>query len=93
MSTKFRQSFVRLFGGCRQPSKNQRSSAVLFCKDYAMRPMLMNVNRGGIISTTTALSYSPSNIHRLQEKKFLLLDNTPTPATATTMDTTKFIFP
>lgn len=96
MSTKFRQSFVRLCHGCCRSSKNQHTSAVLFCKDYAMRPMLINVNRGGMtgtLSTTNGLSYRQSNIHQLQERKFLLADNTPTPATATTFDSTKFVFP
>jgi hypothetical protein len=93
MSTKFRQSFVRLYSGCRPSSKGQHSSAVLCCKEYAMRPMLMTVNRtGGVISTKERLSYHQANIHRLQEKKLLLFDNTPTPVTAP-MDTTKFIFP
>ena len=45
MSTKFRQSFVRLCGGYRPSTKGQRSSAVLFCKEYAMRPMLIGGNR------------------------------------------------
>jgi hypothetical protein len=96
MSTKFRQSFVRLCNGCRPTSKGQHSSAVLFYKEYAKRPILMSVNRGGIagtISTTDKLSYYQSNIHQLQEKKFLLIDNTPTPVTAGAIDTTKFIFP
>lgn len=93
MSTKFRQSFVRLCHGCCTSSKNQHTSAVLFCKEYGMRPMLMNVNRGGTISTTGGLSYRQSNVHQLQERKFLLADNTPTPATVTAVDTTKFIFP
>jgi len=84
MSTKFRQSFVRL---CQTSSKGQHSSSVLFYKEYAMRPIL---NGGG---TPGKLSYHQSNIHQLQEKKCLLADNTPTPATANTIDTTKFIFP
>jgi hypothetical protein len=85
MSTKFRQSFVRL---CQTSSKGQHSSSVLFYKEYAMRPILNGGGTPGIISTTGKLSY-----HQLQEKKCLLADNTPTPATANTIDTTKFIFP
>jgi len=95
MSTKFRQSFVRLCHGCQTSSKGKHSSSVLFYKKYAMRPMIMSLNGGGTpgtISTTGKLSYQ-SNNHQLQEKKYLLADNTPTPATATTIDTTKFIFP
>ena len=96
MSTKFRQSFVRLCHSCRT-SKSQHSAAVLFCKEYAMRPVLNGVNRSaitGTLSTTAKLSYHQSNIHQqLQERKLLLADFTPTPMTATTIDTTKFIFP
>jgi len=91
MSTKFRQSFLRLCHGCCTSSKNQQSSAVLFCKEYAMRPMLISVNRDGIagrISTTDR-----SNIQQLQEKRLLLVDSTPTPLTTTTIDAAKFIFP
>lgn len=96
MSTKFRQSFARLYGGCNTSSKGQRSAAVLFCKEYAMRPMLTSVNRdgiGGTLSTTGRLSYHQSNISQLQEKRMLLADNTPTPVTAAAIDTSKFIFP
>ena len=95
MSTKFRQSFARLCGGCRTASKGKHSSAVLFCKEYAMRPMLMGVNRDGVdgtISTTGRLSYHQSHISQLQDKRLLLADNTPTPATAPAIDTSKFIF-
>jgi hypothetical protein len=93
MSTKFRQSFVRLCSGCRTSSKGQRTSAVLFCKGYATRPISINGNRNGTISSTGKLPYRPTSIHQFQERKMLLTDNTPTPVTATTIDTTKFIFP
>jgi hypothetical protein len=95
MSTKFRQSFTRLYDGCRPSSKSHRSSATLFCKEYAMRPMLMSVNRDGIGGTmsTTGRSYHQSNMSQLQDKRMLLVDNTPTPVTAPAIDTSKFIFP
>jgi len=91
MSTKFRQSFLRLFDGCRSSSKYPHSSSVLFCKEYATRPILMRVNRdgfGGSMSTTGRASSNQS-----QERKLLLTDNTPTPLTTTPIDIPKFIFP
>ncbi|CAF2413711.1 unnamed protein product [Rotaria sp. Silwood2] len=96
MSTKFRQSFGRLCGGCNASSKSQHASAVLFCKGYTMRPMLMSINRdglGGTMSTTTRLPYRPTNISQLHEKKRLLTDNTPTPITTVTINHENFIFP
>lgn len=93
MSTKFRQSFTSLCQGCNASSKDQRASAVLFCKEYAMRPIRNSINRDGIgggMSTTSRLPYPPSLIH---EKKLLLTDNTPSPMTAAVIDETKFTFP
>jgi len=96
MSTKFRQSFLRLCDECRSSSKYPHSSSVLFCKEYATRPILMRVNRdgfGGSMSTTGATSYHQSNLNHSQERKLLLTDNTPTPLTTTPIDIPKFIFP
>jgi hypothetical protein len=96
MSTKFRQSFVRLCSGgaCRAgSSKDQRASAVLFCKEYAMRPMLHGGNRAGIDGTITTTGYQLHNASQMQERRFLLAENTPTPLTTASIDTTKFVFP
>jgi len=51
--------------------------------------MSINGNRNGTMSSR----YRPTSIHQFQERKMLLADNTPTPVTATTIDTAKFIFP
>ena len=94
MSTKFRQSFVRLFSACRNPSKEPRSSAVLFCKEYAMRPtLLMGMNRAGADGTISTTAYHPQNMSQIHERRLLLADNTPTPVTAPPLETTKFLFP
>ncbi|CAM4750032.1 unnamed protein product [Rotaria magnacalcarata] len=96
MSTKFRLSFASLYHGCNASSKNQGTSTVLFCKAYAMRPMLTSMNRddlGGRISTTSRMTYYSTKLAQIQEKKMLLNDNTPTPMTATAIDETKFTFP
>ncbi|CAF3425455.1 unnamed protein product [Rotaria sp. Silwood1] len=95
MSTKFRQSFGRLCGGCNASSKGQHASAVLFCKGYTMRPMLISINRddlGGEVSTTTRAPYHPTHMNRLQKKRMPLTDNTSTPMTAVTINNPKFIF-
>ncbi|CAF0970787.1 unnamed protein product [Adineta steineri] len=96
MSTKFRQSFVRLCHQYRTCSKNQHPTDVLFYKSYAKRPISMSVNRdgcGGTISTTGKVSYYQPNHNHLQERKLLVVDDTPTPITTTAFNTTKFIFP
>lgn len=93
MSTKFRQSFLRLCTRCQTSSKIQRTSAALFWKGYPKRPNSLNVQRGDTISTTARFPYQPTNMHHLQERRLLLVDNTPTPVTANTIDTSKFIFP
>ena len=93
MSTKFRQSFLRLCARCQTSSKVQRTSAALFWKGHPKRPISLNVHRGETMSTTGRFPYQTSNMHHLQERKLLLVDNTPTPVTANTIDTGKFIFP
>ncbi|CAF0766791.1 unnamed protein product [Rotaria sordida] len=95
MSTKFRQSFSRLCGGCDASSKGQHASAVLFCNGYSMRPILISTNRDGLRGTvsttiTTRLPYHSTHISQLQEKKTLLTNNTPTPVATSNK---KFIFP
>lgn len=86
MSTKFRQSVFRLFVLCRPSLKHSHKSPVLFCQEYALRPTLLGDSRTG------RLSYQHVNNHQFPERKFLLAENTPTPMTALTVDTSKFIF-
>ncbi|UJR23296.1 hypothetical protein I4U23_026312 [Adineta vaga] len=98
MSTKFRQSFVRLCGSYWPNTKNRNSSVVLYCKEYPKRISSINGQPngfGGVTSSIGRLSYQQGNPQYLQEKekKFLLVDNTPTPATSTAGETSKYIFP
>ena len=96
MSTKFRQSVIRLGGRCIASSRDPHRSDVLFCQEYEMRPMFITMNRddaGGTTSTTVRLPNYASNISRSQERKLLLPDNTPTPITASAASDKKFTFP
>lgn len=95
MSTKFRQSFARLCGSCCRSSKHPRSSAVMFCKEYAMRPMLISINRDGhglTMTTTGKVPYPQTNMGPPQEKELLLNGNNLTPISPAPEGKIKFIF-
>lgn len=75
MSTKFRQSFVRLCNGFREPSKVQRSSAVLFYKEYAMRSGAQPAEKVGVRSSKTAASFQLEILTPNSENLLLLDEN------------------
>ncbi len=95
MSTKFRQCFMLLCDDCRRSAKFQRSGTVIFCKEHAARQVLgvNGIVGGRTISTTGKVSYHQPNASQFQEKKSLLVDNTPTPVNEIPNDEIKFSFP
>jgi hypothetical protein len=95
MSTKFRQCFILLCDDCRRSSKGQRSPTVYFGREHTVRQImgLNGLNGVRTISTTGKVSYHQGNPSQFQEKKTLLVDNTPTPVTDNPNDEIKFVFP
>ncbi|CAF1013448.1 unnamed protein product [Adineta ricciae] len=98
MSTKFRQSFVRLCKSCCPNAKERRSSPVLDCKEYPKRPISVSGYRNGCNGSTSNAgrgSYHPIHLNHQdeKEKKLLLVDASATPATSIAVELSKVIFP
>ncbi len=93
MSTKFRQSFILLCDDCRRSSKDPRSGAMVLYRDHNGKYINGVHALGGVrtISTTGKFSHQPPILaSQIQEKKSLIVDNTPiTPAP---IDDVKFVF-